>query len=124
VSSPIDLTDGREALLIVAESRLRGSDVPGAMALVNVLRTDAGVAPRNVAVTSDSAWTYLKLETLIETYLEGRALGLRRRWDGKGTDPQTPGALPALLRMDDRKGKDSCFPIGRTELNTNPNLVP
>ena len=26
------------------------------------------------------------------------------------------------LRMDDRKGKDTCFPIGRTELNTNPNL--
>jgi len=124
VSAPIDLTDGREALMIIAESRLRGGDAPGAMALVNILRTDAGVPLRNVAVTSDSAWTYLKLETLIETYLEGRSLGLRRRWDGKGADPQTPGGLPALLRMDDRKGKDTCFPIGRTELNTNPNLVP
>ena len=122
-ASPIDLTDGREAQMITAEARLRANDVPGAMALINDLRTDAGVALRNTAVTSDSAWTYLKLETLIETYLEGRALGLRRRWDGAGANPATPGGLPALLRMDDRKGKDTCFPIGRTELNTNPNLA-
>ncbi|MDB4892731.1 MAG: RagB/SusD protein [Gemmatimonadetes bacterium] len=121
--SPIDLTDGREAQMIVAESKLRTGDIAGAMALVNDLRTDAGVPLRNTAITSDSAWTYLKLETLIETYLEGRALGLRRRWDGAGKDPATPGGLPALLRMDDRKGKDTCFPIGRTELNTNPNLA-
>jgi len=121
--SPIDLTDGREAQMILAESKLRAGDIPGAMTLVNDLRADAGVAARNTAITADSAWTYLKLETLIETYLEGRALGLRRRWDGAGKDPATPGGLPALLRMDDRKGKDTCFPIGRTELNTNPNLA-
>lgn len=122
-ASPIDLTDGREAMMIRAEARLRANDVPGAMALVNELRTDAGVALRNTAVTSDSAWTYLKLETLIEVYLEARSLGYRRRWDGAGTDPATPGGLPARLRMDDRRGKDTCFPIGRTELNTNPNLA-
>jgi hypothetical protein len=80
------------------------------------------VALRNTAVSADSAWTYLKLETLIEVYLEGRSLGYRRRWDGAGKDPKTPGGLPDLLRMDDRKGKDTCFPIGRTEMNTNPNL--
>jgi hypothetical protein len=120
--SPIDLTDGREAQMIVAESKLRAGDIAGAMALVNDLRRDAGVTLRNTAVSADSAWTYLKLETLIEVYLEGRSLGYRRRWDGAGKDPKTPGGLPDLLRMDDRKGKDTCFPIGRTELNTNPNL--
>jgi hypothetical protein len=110
-------------MMIIAESKLRGGDVPGAMALVNALRTDAGVTLRNTAITSDSAWTYMKEETLLEVFLEGRSLGYRRRWDGKGKDPATPGGLPALLSMTDRKGSDTCFPIGRTELNTNPNLV-
>ena len=120
--SPIDYTDGREAQLILAEAMLRAGESEDAMDLVNDLRTDAGVPLRNTAVSTDSAWTYLKLETLLEVYLEGRALGYRRRWAGAGTNPVTPGGLPALLRMDDRVGSDSCFPIGRTELNTNPNF--
>jgi hypothetical protein len=121
--SPIDYTDGREAQMIRAEALLRAGETEDAMDLVNDLRSDAGVPLRNTAVTADSAWTYVKLETLLEVYLEGRALGYRRRWAGAGTDPATPGGLPALLRMDDRVGSDTCFPIGRTELSTNPNFA-
>jgi len=70
-------------------------------------------------------WTWLKLEKLIEIWLEGRALGERRRWAGDGTDKTAaPGDLPANLRMDDRTGKDRCFPISLNEYNTNKNLTP
>src|SRR5690606_14488768 len=98
------------------EGLLRDGETGDALDLVNELRTDAGVPLRNTAASADSAWTYVKLEALLEVYLEGRALGLRRRWSGAGTDAATPGGLPALLRMDDRVGSDTCFPIGRTEV--------
>ena len=46
----------------------------------------------------------------------------RRRWAGEGADPVAPGVLPANLRMDDRMGKDRCYPLSQQELETNPNL--
>jgi hypothetical protein len=64
----------------------------------------------------------MKLEKLIELWLEGRAVGERRRWMGDGADTAAPGPLPASLRMDDRTGKDRCYPISQQELDTNPNL--
>ena len=53
-----------------------------------------------------------------------RAFGERRRWDGAGKDAAVPGPLPATLRMDDRAGKDACYPIPRAEHERNPNLEP
>ncbi|MDQ3242529.1 MAG: RagB/SusD family nutrient uptake outer membrane protein [Gemmatimonadota bacterium] len=120
---PIDLSTGRESMLIVAEARLRSGDWPGAMAIVNEIRTLVGVAPKQAA-NSDEAWTAVKLEKLIELWLEGRALGERRRWLGDGPDGAAPGPLPASLRMDDRTGKDRCWPISQQEAETNPNLKP
>jgi hypothetical protein len=108
-------------MLIVAEARLRAGDWPGAMAIVNEIRGAVGVAPKQAA-NAEEAWTAMKLEKLIEIWLEGRALGERRRWLGDGSDTVAPGALPASLRMDDRMGKDRCYPISQQELETNPNL--
>lgn len=121
VSSPINLSTGREAQLIVAEGRLRGGDWQGAMDIINGIRTEVGVETRT-ATTAEEAWTWLKLEKLIEFWLEGRTLGERRRWLGDGPDPAAPGPLPALLRMDDRAGQDRCYPISQSERETNPNL--
>ena len=122
-NAPINLSSGHEAQLIIAESDLRNGDVAGAMTIVNSLRTIAGVKLRNTAVTSDSAWTYMKLEKLIELWLQGRAVGERRRWFGDGPDPAAPGSLPAHLSMTDRTGKDRCWPISLTEASTNPHLI-
>jgi starch-binding outer membrane protein, SusD/RagB family len=118
---PIELVSGREAQLIIAESRLRANDVAGAMAIINEIRTTVGV-PLRQATTSEHAWIWLKLEKLIELWLEGRAVGERRRWAGDGPDAAAPGAVPTNLRMDDRTGKDRCWPISQQELETNPNL--
>lgn len=118
---PIELSSGREAMLIRAEARLRAGDSPGAMAIVNEIRLTVGVAQKQ-ALNSDEAWTAMKLEKLIELWLEGRAMGERRRWLGDGGDTVAPGPLPASLRMDDRMGKDRCYAISQQELDTNPNL--
>jgi hypothetical protein len=118
---PIELASGREAQLIVAESKIRAGDWQGALAIVNEIRTAVGV-PLRQAANSEEAWTWLKLEKLIELWLEGRAVGERRRWFGDGPDQAAPGPLPATLRMDDRTGKDRCWPISQQELETNPNL--
>jgi starch-binding outer membrane protein, SusD/RagB family len=119
--APIELASGREAQLIVAESMLRGNNWQGALAIINEIRTTVGVSPRQAA-NADETWTWLKLEKLIELWLEGRAVGERRRWAGDGPDAAAPGPLPANLRMDDRTGKDRCWPISQQELETNPNL--
>jgi hypothetical protein len=118
---PIELSSGRETQLILAESMLRADDWQGALEIINDIRGLVGV-PARAATTSEETWTWLKLEKLIEIWLEGRAVGERRRWLGDGTDPAAPGALPALLRMDDRMGKDRCYPISLQELETNPNF--
>ena len=120
---PIELSSGRESMLIQAEARLRAGDAAGAMAIVNQIRTLVGVAPKSAANINE-AWTAVKLEKLIELWLEGRAVGERRRWLGDGPDAAAPGPLPANLSMDDRTGKDRCWPISQQELDTNPNLKP
>lgn len=121
VSAPIRLSSGREAQLIVAESKLRGGDWQGALTIVNNIRKEVGVTQRS-ATSAVETWTWLKLEKLIEFWLEGRTLGERRRWLGDGADPAAPGPLPDLLRMDDRAGKDRCYPISLSETQTNPNF--
>lgn len=118
---PIELASGREAQLILAESKIRAGDWQGALTIVNEIRTTVAV-PLRQATTSEEAWTWLKLEKLIELWLEGRAVGERRRWAGDGPEPAAPGPLPANLRMDDRTGKDRCWPISQQERETNPNL--
>lgn len=119
---PIELSSGREMQLIIAESKLRSNDWQGALAIINEIRNVVGVPPR-VATNEEQTWTWLKLEKLIELWLEARAVGERRRWLGDGPDPIAPGPLPESLRMDDRMGKDRCYPLSLQELETNPNLT-
>ena len=120
---PIELSSGREMQLIRAEALLRAGDFMGALGIINGIRSTVGVAQRT-ATTSDEVWTWLKLEKLIEIWLEGRAVGERRRWLGDGGLTAAPGPLPANLAMDDRMGKDRCWPISEQERLTNANLQP
>lgn len=110
-NDPLRLVSGREMRLIVAEARLRSGDVQGAVSAINEVRLLAGVDP----VTADDlvgAWTALKRERGIELWLEGRRLGDLRRWISEAS----PG------EAEDMSGRDTCFPIGTTEVDTNPNI--
>ena len=128
-AAPIRLASGREMLLIRAEDRLRQAtpDVGGAMALINQARTHAGAATVS-ATTVAEAWTLLKRERGIELWLEGRRLGDFRRWAAESTpgaldplesvsaNPMNPGIGSHLSRQ------DLCFPVSRSERETNPNI--
>jgi starch-binding outer membrane protein, SusD/RagB family len=118
--SPIRLASGREMRLIEAEAKLRNNDLAGAMTSLNLVRTNAGVATVTAADITE-AWTLLKRERGIELWLEARRLGDLRRWKAANTpgalDPlESIGAVSHLARQ------DLCFPIGRSERQTNPNL--
>jgi hypothetical protein len=110
-TSPIHLSSHREMRLLIAEARLRSGDVPGATAILVQLRTDLGLAPWE-ADTLEEAWAALRRERGIELWLEGRRLGDLYRWNVEGI----PGAA------EDLTGRDTCFPIGQTEVDANPNL--
>lgn len=109
-------------LLIMAEGKLRAGDWQGALAIINQIRAAVGVTARQASGPTDT-WTWLKLEKLIEVWLEARAVGERRRWNGEGADSTAPGPLPANLNMMDRFGKNDCWPISLAESQTNPHLA-
>lgn len=135
-AAPIRLTSGREMLLIRAEAALRGTTDPTAgMALLNQARTAAG-APTITATDITDAWRLLKRERGIELWLEARRLGDRRRWAAAGSaapgafDPyELPGATypgttshldPAVHNPN--VANTFCFPVSRSEKDTNPNI--
>jgi hypothetical protein len=120
-AAPIRLTSGREMRLIEAEAKLRANDVAGAMTSLNSVRTNAGATSVS-ATTSTEAWRLLKRERGIELWLEARRIGDMRRWK----EANTPGALDPLESIgkdvSHLMAQDLCFPIARSEKETNPNL--
>jgi len=121
-ASPIRLASGREMRLIEAEVKLRANDVAGAIASMNLVRTNANAGSTVSASDATEAWRLLKRERGIELWLEARRLGDLRRWKAEGT----PGALDPLeqpgLATSHLVKQDLCFPISTAEKQTNPNL--
>ncbi|GAB1342022.1 RagB/SusD family nutrient uptake outer membrane protein [Gemmatimonas sp.] len=109
--SSINLVSGWEMRLIEAEALLVGGDVNGAMTKLNARRIALSLTPWTAANATE-AWTALKRERGIELWLEGRRMGDFRRWAALNR----PGA------QEDMTGRNLCFPIPRSELETNPNL--
>ena len=123
--SPIRLASGREMRLIEAEAKLRANDLAGGLASINQVRANASTPtvtiPPVTAADITTAWTLLKRERGIELWLEARRLGDLRRWKAANT----PGALDPLESIGAAAHltkQDLCFPIGRSERETNPNL--
>jgi hypothetical protein len=109
----INLSSGWEMRLIEAEAALVTSgDINKAMPLINKHRLALGL-PAWTGATLDEAWQRLKRERGIELWLEGRRLGDLRRWAAANR----PGTA------DDMTGRDLCFPISRSEKETNKNLA-
>lgn len=109
--SPITLASGREMRLIVAESRLRSGDLAGALTAMNQTRIELSL-PSWTAATLNDAWVALKRERGIQVWLEGRRLGDLHRW----LADKSPGVV------EDMTGRSTCFPIGQTERDANPNF--
>jgi hypothetical protein len=119
-ASPIRLASGREMRLLEAEAKLRANDLTGAMSSINTIRTNAGAQQVSATTTTD-AWRLLKRERGIELWLEARRLGDFRRWK----EGNTPGALDPLEQPGTASHlakQDLCFPIARSEKETNANL--
>ena len=122
--SPLDLSSGEEMRLIEAEGHLINGNLAAAVDLINGLRAAAGVdliAP----TTLEEGWTFLKRERAIELWLEARRLPDLRRWN----DNNTPGALHPLEQVSGSTAegshlitRDYCWPIAKTEIDTNPNI--
>lgn len=109
--SPINLSTGREMRLIIAEANLQDGFWASSLSGINELRSSVGVAPWSASGV-DETWAVLRRERGIELWLEGRRLGDLFRWNAAGR----PGDAPDTI------GRHSCFPIGQTELSSNPNL--
>ncbi len=110
-AAPINLVSGWEMRLIEAEALLANNDVAGAMAKINLRRTNLSL-PARTAANATEAWSALKRERGIELWLEGRRLGDFRRW----------AALNRPGEQESMAGRSLCFPIPLSEKETNLNL--
>jgi len=131
-AAPVRLSSGWEMRLIEAEAALVAGDTATARAKMNLHRT--ALALPGVTFTSvTEAWTALKTERAIELWLEARRLGDLRRWidnsvpggyiDGtyRGSVADTLHATP-IETMTAPVARVLCFPVGRNERETNPNV--
>jgi starch-binding outer membrane protein, SusD/RagB family len=119
-TSPMNLSSGREMILIRAEVALRAGDWQQALTLVNSLRQGlvsdhtGEPLPLWTASNATEAWTALKRERGIELWLETRRLGDLWRW----VENDVPG------EMEDTSDRIRlCFPVATSELQTNPNIA-
>lgn len=112
LSSPINLSSGREMKLIIAEARLRNGNWQEALRIINELRAEVDVEAREASGPAE-VWQWLERERGIELWLEARRLGDIRRWLEEGVPS---GGIP------DMTGQDLCYPVGLDEIETNPNV--
>jgi hypothetical protein len=113
LGSDIPLTKGTEMLMLRAEAALRGSDIPGAFALINQQRAQYNLTPLTPPADLPTAWRTLQKEYGAVVWIEGRRLWQLRRW---GAD-----AGPAHTTFLD--GRASCIPISLQEMQSNPNAA-
>jgi SusD family. len=110
-TSPIRLSSGREMQLLLAEARLRAGDWSSATTIMNGLRGELSLPAASPADLTET-WNLLRRERGAELWLEARSLGDIFRWQ----EEAVPGA-----HYQDLSGRDRCFPVGQSELDTNPN---
>ncbi|NIP61178.1 MAG: RagB/SusD family nutrient uptake outer membrane protein [Gemmatimonadetes bacterium] len=144
---PVDLTDAREMMLILAEYELvMNSDPAAAGDIINndIRATVPGVSLPDWPVgTMAEAWTALIRERGIELWLEGRRAGDRTRWAASPDMPwqlrsDIQGSLdvheiPSDTEPDHERGSGTfldltesrvCIPVPDSERDTNPNVPP
>jgi hypothetical protein len=110
--SDVPITHGAEMLVLRAEAALRAGDLAGMTSLLNDSRAlpKWDMDPLPVPASVDEAWEVFKFERLATLWLESRAFWDKARWYDEGRD-------------DALEGRFKCVPIGRGELDSNPNLA-
>jgi hypothetical protein len=108
-----------EAQLIVAESKLAASDIPGAVAAINAARaTHPGLALYDATGQSAAqVLAQIQEERRRELFLEGHRLGDLRRYGL----PILPAAGTPFL-SGGTYGTQTCFPLPDVERINNPNI--
>ena len=117
VTDPITIVRWQEMNLIVAESLLEGGDLAGALARLNLNRTDAGLPDLPAAANAAELRGWLITERFVEFWGEGgrRLMDMRRfdlphpRWRQEAFD-------------DPRGGTQRRFPLPLSETNPNTNF--
>ena len=132
-AAPVRLSSGWEMRLIAAEAALVSGDAATAVDSLNRRRANLALPLYDRTVSLDSAWSLLKLERALELWLEVRRLGDLRRWiaantpgayvDGtyRASHPGTLSPTP-IETMTAPVARALCFPVGRNERETNPNV--
>jgi hypothetical protein len=111
LDADVPLTKGTEMLMLRAEERLRAGDVPGAMTLINQMRTIFSL-PALTATTAAEAWPILQRERAAVLWIEGRRLWDLRRWN----------AEPPPIKHPFLDSRDKCIPVSEEEEQSNPNV--
>jgi hypothetical protein len=111
LDADVPLTKGTEMLVLRAEERLRASDVPGAMTLINQMRAIFSL-PALTATTAAEAWPILQRERAAVLWMEGRRFWDLRRWN----------AEPPPIKNTFLDSRDKCIPVSEEEEQSNPNV--
>lgn len=119
--SPAVLASGTEARLIVAEASLNAGNYPTALAIMDTLRANAGLAPLTPAVTQAAQVDQLFRERAFWMYLTSHRLGdMRRLIRQYGRSPEAVFPTGAFHKGG-TYGPDVNMPVPDVELN-NPNF--
>lgn len=104
-TAPIPIATSTEAILILAESALRGGDTAGALGIINYLHARAGLPPLDASGFQQTL-DHLAQEYQRELFLQGQHLGLKRRLRLPFTPPAgTP------FKGGGSYGQATCFPL-------------
>lgn len=104
--SDMNIASWREARLIEAEAEARMGNAARAVALVNELRTSAGLAPYDGPVTQAAVLEQIFFERSVELFLEAKHLADLRR-----------SGSPVLA------GREGCGPVSWEEQQANEHLL-
>jgi len=117
-ASPIQIATWEEAQLIVAEAQIVAGNLPAAVAIINQLHTNAGLAAFNSSDPNEVR-QQLIYERRAELFLEGQHIGDYRRLQLPFTPP--PGTaytdVPGLTW-----GNFRCYPLPASERASNPSI--
>lgn len=118
LATPIPVARYAEAQLIVAESKLAASDIPGAVAAINAVRATRSIAPYDATGQSSAqVLAQIQEERRRELYLEGHRIGDLRRYGL----PFLPAAGTPYF-TNGQYGNQTCFPLPDVERINNPNI--
>ena len=109
-----------DVLLMQAECKLETGDIPGAMTLINAVRTRIGAFTYANSYTKDQAFELLKRERQLEFMGEQIRYSDLKRW-GILEETMNP-ELQILFGIQPVQGKHDLFPIPQLEIDTNLGL--